>query len=57
MSADARGADAPLIKVNGFVLMGGVEIKVRLPGETKREARKRLKAERRRKRLVRGERA
>ncbi|MEE8560664.1 MAG: DUF1707 domain-containing protein [Gemmatimonadota bacterium] len=57
MSDDARGADAPLIKVNGFVLMGGVEIKVRLPGETKREARKRLKAERRRKRLVRGERA
>ncbi len=57
MSDEAPGPDAPLIKVNGFALMGGVEIKVRLPGETKREARKRLKAERRRKRLRRGEQA
>jgi hypothetical protein len=31
--------------------MGGVEVVVRLPGETKREARKRLRAERRRRRI------
>ena len=37
---------APLIRINGLVMMGGVEIKERLPGETDREARKRLKAER-----------
>lgn len=47
--------DAPLIKVNGFVCMGGVDITVRLPGETGREARKRRKEERRRKRLRSGE--
>ncbi len=37
--------DAPVIRINGFVLMGGVEIKERLSGETEREARKRIKAE------------
>jgi hypothetical protein len=37
---------APVIKVNGFVMMGGVEIKHRLPGESERQAKKRLKAER-----------
>ena len=37
---------APVIKVNGFVMMGGVEIKQRLPGESERQAKKRLKAER-----------
>lgn len=37
---------APVIKLSGLVCMGAVEIKVRLPGETNREARKRLKAER-----------
>ncbi len=39
-------AGAPVIKVNGFVLMGGVEVKQRLPGESDRQARKRLKEER-----------
>jgi hypothetical protein len=56
-SDEPPGPDAPLIKVNGFALMGGVGITVRLPGETEREARKRLKAARRRKRLGRGKRA
>lgn len=53
----ARAADpaAPRIRINGFVLMGGVEITERLPGESEREARKRLKEERRaRKRLAEG---
>lgn len=43
--------DAPLLKVNGFVCMGGVEMKVRLPGETEREARRRIKQEKGRRRL------
>jgi hypothetical protein len=38
--------DAPVIKVNGFALMAGVDIKERLSGESDRQARKRLKAER-----------
>jgi hypothetical protein len=38
--------DAPVIKVNGFAMMAGVDIKERLSGETDRQARKRLKAER-----------
>jgi hypothetical protein len=37
--------NAPVIKVNGFVMMGGVEIVERLPGETEREAKKRIKAD------------
>lgn len=40
--------DAPVLRVNGFALMGGVEITVRLAGESPRDARKRRKAERRR---------
>ncbi|MFQ5689031.1 MAG: DUF1707 domain-containing protein [Gemmatimonadota bacterium] len=38
---------APLVRVRGFVLMGGVEVKVRLPGESSRQARRRLKEARR----------
>lgn len=37
---------APVIKINGLAMMGGVEVTERLPGESAREARKRLKAER-----------
>jgi len=43
---------APRIRINGLVLMGGVEIKERLPGENDREARKRIKAERKAKRRL-----
>jgi len=43
--------DAPLIRIRGLALMGAVEIKERLPGESEREARKRLKAESKAKRL------
>ena len=50
--AGAGRPDAPLIKLNGLVMMGAVEVKVRFPGESGREARRRLKAERQaRKRL------
>jgi hypothetical protein len=38
--------NAPLLKINGFVLMGGVEVYVRRPGETARDARRREKQER-----------
>ena len=36
----------PTLRVRGLALMGGVEIKVRLPGETSREARSRRRLER-----------
>ena len=39
--------DAPRLKVNGFVLMGGVDMTVRLPGESARDAKRRRKEERR----------
>ena len=40
-------ADLPTLRVRGLALMGGVEVKVRLPGETAREARSRRRLERR----------
>jgi hypothetical protein len=36
----------PVLRVTGLVMMGGVEIETRLPGETKRDARRRAKRER-----------
>jgi hypothetical protein len=39
--------DAPLLRVRGFVVMGGVDVETRLPGESEREAKKRRKRERR----------
>ena len=38
--------EAPVIRVTGLALMGGVGITVRYPGETARDARLRLKAQR-----------
>jgi hypothetical protein len=43
-------AGSPILRINGFALMGGVEIMVRLPGETGRDARRRIKEDRRRRR-------
>jgi hypothetical protein len=40
--------DAPVIRVGGFTLMGGVEISVRHPGESARDAKRRHSAERKR---------
>jgi hypothetical protein len=40
--------DAPVIRVGGFALMGGVEISVRHAGESARDAKRRLSAERKR---------
>jgi Cell wall-active antibiotics response 4TMS YvqF/Domain of unknown function (DUF1707) len=39
--------EAPLLRVRGLAIMGSVEIKMRLPGETERDAHRRLKQERR----------
>lgn len=39
--------DAPTLRITGFSMMGGVEIQVRNPGESAREARKRERDERR----------
>lgn len=41
-NADASPT-APLLRIRGFALMGGVHVEVRLPGESEREARRRLR--------------
>lgn len=51
LSAETAGPDAPLVKINGFVCMGGADVKVRLPGESARDARRRIRRERRRREL------
>ena len=49
-------ADAPLVRVHGLVMMGGVDIRMRLPGETGRDAHRRqrreLKAQRQERRAL-----
>lgn len=39
--------DMPLLRITGFALMGAVEIDVRLPGESKKQAKQRVRQERR----------
>lgn len=46
-STAVEDPDAPRIRIQGFALMGGVDVSVRQPGESKREAARRRKAERR----------
>jgi hypothetical protein len=47
--------DAPVLRISGIALMGGVDVKVRLPGESARESRKRVaEARKAAKRLSRG---
>jgi hypothetical protein len=47
--------EAPVLKVRGLTIMGGVEVAIRLPGETERDAKKRRRHERKnRRRLGRG---
>lgn len=43
--------DAPLLRVRGIAVMGGVDISMRLPGESEGKARRRLRQEQRRQRL------
>lgn len=40
-----RDPDQPLLRVKGFVVLGGAEIDVRLPGESKRDSKKRKRLE------------
>ncbi|MDT8340121.1 MAG: DUF1707 domain-containing protein [Longimicrobiales bacterium] len=44
---------APVIRITGVAMMGGVEVSVRHPGETAREAKRRRKEERREQRRLR----
>jgi hypothetical protein len=44
--------DGPVIRVTGVAVLGGVSVSVRLPGETVRDARRRLKAERKARRQI-----
>ncbi len=47
--------NAPTLKITGVAIMGGVEVTVRHPGETARDARRRRKLERKeRRRLMKG---
>ena len=47
--------DAPILKINGLAMMGGVDVKVREPGETALDAwRRRRSARRERRRRRRG---
>ncbi len=48
--------DAPILKIRGFALMGGVEVTVRHPGESGRDAKRRIKAERKARRQAEKER-
>jgi hypothetical protein len=41
------GPDAPTIRIRGLAIMGGVEVQVRLPGESARDANSRMRQERR----------
>ena len=45
--------DAPVLRIRGVAIMGGVEVTIRYPGETGREAKKRLRFERKRRKQLR----
>lgn len=46
--ASARDPNAPVLRVDGFVFMGGVDVQVRYPGETQKDMQRRQREERRR---------
>jgi hypothetical protein len=47
-------ADAPLLRISGLAVMGGISVSVRHPGESARDARKRIRRERRARKRLRG---
>lgn len=58
-SRDTRGAatageHAPTLRIRGMAMMGGVEVVERLPGETARDARRRIRDEQKQRRRLRG---
>jgi hypothetical protein len=50
--AEAPADGAPVLRITGVAMMGGVDVKVRYPGESGRDARRRLKEERRERRRL-----
>ncbi len=48
--------DAPVVRVTGLALMGGAAIEVRYPGESKGDAKRRIKEERKARKRLRGRR-
>jgi DUF1707 SHOCT-like domain len=52
MADEDVGMDAPTLRVSGLALMGGVEVTVRNPGESARDARRRRRLEHREQRHV-----
>lgn len=46
--------DSPVIRLHGLALMGGVDVQERLPGESERDAKRRIRAERKAKARLRG---
>ncbi len=47
-----RDPDAPRLVIRGMAIMGGVEVTVRLPGETAKDARQRRRIERKKRRQL-----
>lgn len=43
--AAAAAADRPIVRLTGFAAFGGVDVEPRLPGESRRDAKRRVKAE------------
>jgi hypothetical protein len=46
-------SDAPLLRLRGVALLGGVEVSVRYPGESQRDAKRRLRLDRKRQKRLR----
>jgi hypothetical protein len=47
----AHGPGAPVVRISGLAMMGGASVSVRYPGESASDARRRVKQERKAKRL------
>jgi hypothetical protein len=43
-----RDENTPVLRIDGFAFMGGVDLQVRLPGETENDTKQRMREERRR---------
>lgn len=55
-SVPTTDPSAPVIRIRGIAVMGGIEVKMMMPGETSRDARQRVKEDRRKHRLTRRDR-
>jgi len=44
--------DTPFLRIKGLCIMGGVEVSIRLPGETPREAKRRRRFARKEQRIA-----